>query len=34
METIALQEHKNLADMSLEEMDAIWNKVKQLKTSS
>jgi MazG family protein len=29
METIALQEGKNLNDMSLEEMDAIWNTIKQ-----
>jgi len=29
METEALKENKNLQDMSLEEMDAIWNKIKK-----
>ncbi|MBS1627236.1 MAG: nucleoside triphosphate pyrophosphohydrolase [Bacteroidetes bacterium] len=29
METIALSQGKNLADMSLHEMDAIWNEVKK-----
>jgi XTP/dITP diphosphohydrolase len=32
METIASAQGKNLADMSLEEMDAIWNEVKKQAT--
>ncbi|MBN9297804.1 MAG: nucleoside triphosphate pyrophosphohydrolase [Filimonas sp.] len=32
MEEAAKQEGKNLADMSLEEMDDIWNKIKKQKT--
>jgi len=34
MEAIALQEGKNLNDMSLEEMDAIWNTIKQQRPQS
>ena len=34
MEAIALQEGKDLNDMSLEEMDAIWNTIKQQRPQS
>lgn len=33
MEAAALAQHKNLTDMSLEEMDAIWNSIKKANTS-
>ncbi len=33
MEAVALAQHKNLADMSLTEMDAIWNSIKKANTS-
>jgi MazG family protein len=33
MEAVAMAQHKNLTDMSLEEMDAIWNSIKKANTS-
>ena len=29
MEAMAAQQHKSLTDMTLEEMDALWNAIKQ-----
>lgn len=33
MEAVAMAQHKNLADMSLKEMDVIWNSIKKANTS-